>query len=86
MGNSTWWLSFALKDGKTSYVVIVDAPSFEEAHQKACRLGLNPGGEVLGFPIPTGFPEHSLPRDRFLTPEELAEVGSQRLGDVDGSN
>lgn len=86
MSEITWWLSFALDDGKTAFCCLVDAPSFREAFEKACRLGLNAGGEVLGFPIPEGEDEKKLPRNRHLTPEELEIAGCKRLGDVDGSN
>ncbi len=81
-----WWLSFAKDDGVTSYVCIVEAGSFLEAHFRATAAGINPGGEVLGFPIPDEADEAKLPRNRLLTEQELRAVGAKKQYEVDGSN
>lgn len=80
-----WWMSFALDDNKTGYACIVEADTFIGAHRRTIELGINPGGELLGFPIPAGSEEESLPRDRLLTEDELRGAGAKRLYEVEGN-
>lgn len=51
-----YWLSFAdaslPKGSQFLGAVIVEAASLIAAVQEAHRLGINPGGEVAGYPIP----------------------------------
>lgn len=66
-----WWLSFADETGFLGGS-LVWADNFLEAHLEATRLGLNPGGEVLGTgPIPT----EAVPPD--FTPNRLLQRGGQ---------
>lgn len=59
MDSNRWYLSFARPDVFLGGCV-VEADSLELAVQEATRLGINPGGEVLGFnftwdcPFPIG--------------------------------
>jgi hypothetical protein len=64
---TTWWLSFS-GDGRNLGICIVDAHSFPEAVMVAHILGINPGGEVRGWPM------HGDVRDR-----EVARWGKERL-------
>lgn len=54
---SLYWLSFCDPDMPKGHaflgVAIVHAFDFEGAVQEAWNLGINPGGEVMGFPIPS---------------------------------
>ena len=53
-----WWLSFAdadLPEGSQFLgVAIVKARGIASAAQTAHRLGINPGGEVMGMQVPQG--------------------------------
>lgn len=76
----TWfWLSFAdpgkPRGSQFLGVVIVLAPDFLGAVRKAHALGLNPGGEVRGYPMPA--PPEPKHRDRLLLPgsADLLEIG-----------
>lgn len=51
-----WWLSFVgecQRDGGSTFagVVMVLAPNMIVALRQALHYGLNPGGEVLGYPL-----------------------------------
>ena len=75
-----YWLSLAPEDGEAR-VCIVEAESFMAANAKRRALRLSvPGAEVFGFPIPEYEPEYGLPRDRFLTEEELLAINTTTLG------
>jgi hypothetical protein len=70
-----WWLSFA--DGNlpkgTQFLgaAVVEACGMAGAAFEAHRLGINPGGEVLGIEIPDkGVPPESH-RNRLLSREEV---------------
>jgi len=76
----TFWLSFAdgnLPEGSQFLgVCIVDAPDFLPAIQLCHRLGINPGGEVQGGPLPPGL---SLPdgyKNRLLNRASAEEAES----------
>lgn len=45
-----WWVSFA-EPGSFLGVALVRAEDLISATQKARALGINPGGEVMGFPL-----------------------------------
>lgn len=71
MADSGWyWLSYAQE--KFNGVLIVKGDSFLDAAIEAHRLGLSPGGQVAGIPIPLdkldNFPAEF--RNRLLTKEE----------------
>lgn len=46
-----WWLSFANDDGCRG-VCMIEGASFIDAVTVSHRLGCNPGGQVVGVPIP----------------------------------
>lgn len=49
----TWWLSFADEAGFKGAVIVPDVEEFLAAVLLTHALGLNPGGECVGFPMPT---------------------------------
>lgn len=69
-----WWLSFVdpdLPEGTRSLgVSLVQGDDLVEACKEAHRLGINPGGEVLGCELP----DHEVPgetyRNRLMPPAE----------------
>lgn len=68
-----WWLSFANPGPKGFLgVVIIKAPTFEKAIEKAWRLGINPGGQVKGLIVR-------------LTQEQLREWGERLLTRSEGT-
>ena len=71
-----WWLSFCDPDKAKGQqflgVVIVEAPGFMRAHQKACELGINPGGEIQAMPVDGVASEY---HDRLLSRVELEAAG-----------
>lgn len=73
-----WWLSFACEDtGKNLGVAIVFGVGVEGATEEAWRLGINPGGQVLGGAInPRFFESHIEPEwlNRLLSREEAYEI------------
>lgn len=77
----TFWLSFAdgnlPKGAQFLGVVIVDAPDFLGAVMRTHALGINPGGEVVGVPVPPGGRLPSDCKDRLLTRAE-AEAADAR--------
>ena len=82
----TFWLSFVEADGKTARVYLLDATDEILARVEAHRRRLyRPGDQLLIIEVPPGEPEHGLPRDRWLTDEELRSVDAAKLGDVDPS-
>lgn len=76
-----FWLSFAdpnLPAGSQFLgVVIVPLDDFELAVAWTHFLGLNPGGEVMGYPIPPGYEHQIDPADvgRLLSKTEAAKYG-----------
>lgn len=79
-----FYLSFANDDSFLGGV-IVQADEMMLAHTQVGLLGINPGGSVIGHPIPKDHhvPEHL--RNRLLTKAEVLEVfpDARRLGDDD---
>lgn len=75
----TWWLSFAdplrPKGQQFLGVAIVDAIGFIEAVKVTHLLGINPGGEVKGWPAPTGTAIPNGARYRLLQLDELTALG-----------
>lgn len=88
-----WWLSFALP-GETGFlgVIILYAPSFEEAIDEAWRFEINPGGGVRGYELDSEAieitPELANPKNhkRLLTRIEASLLGGRRLGDIGKPN
>ena len=64
-----WWLSFA-KPGESLGVCVVDADTFMGAVIKTHRMGINPGGEVVGAPVEGVSDEHT----NLLLKPEIARV------------
>lgn len=48
-----WFLSYAAEDGFRGGFV-VEGPDFFSACKRVIKLGLSPGGQVLGDPVPDG--------------------------------
>lgn len=75
----TWvWLSFADPDKPkgTQFlgVAIVEGEDVVDGAAEAHRLGINPGGEVLGYPLPDGLVVHEDFRNRLLDSLEAKEL------------
>ena len=68
--NGWWYLSFATQ---TDFLggVIVQGGSVIEATKEAWRLGINPGGEVLGVEVPPEFPLPPDMTNRLLAKDEV---------------
>lgn len=82
----TFWLSFAEADGKTARVYLLDATDEILARVMAHQRKLyRPGDQLLIIEVPPTEAEHALPRNRWLTEEELRSVDAAKLGDVDPS-
>lgn len=67
------WLSFANPEtGKFHGVVITEANGLLDAAKVAHRLGINPGGEILGLGIPERALQYIQEKDknRILSKEE----------------
>lgn len=78
-----WYLSFA--DEVFRGACVVQADDLIPAVQLSHRLGCNPGGQVMGVPIPEGFlpgPEY---RNRLLAKADVMAFwpDSERLGDIE---
>ena len=69
---SFWYLSYA---GETKFNggVIVRAYGFVHACHRARDLGINPGGEIRGFPVPSGHAPPAKYLDKCLSKVELEE-------------
>lgn len=84
-----WWLSFAdgsKPKGSTFLgVVIVEAYGFTDAIQKSHDLGINPGGEVQGFLVPSDGHPVAL-HNRLLQRDELEDIGVSTLESKDKVN
>jgi hypothetical protein len=67
-----WYLSFATDDEFLGGCV-VEAYGIATAIVRTHVLGINPGGEVMGVPVPEEDRDR-LPHDRLLTREEIEEA------------
>lgn len=77
-----WWLSFA--DEQFLGAAIVEAAGFPEALGVVNRLGINPGGDVRGFQLPSDAPGVADEwMNRLLTLEDLRNL--DRAGGGDGA-
>jgi hypothetical protein len=78
-----WYLSFV--DGDPPRFLggcLVKGDDIGYAIKEAWRLGINPGGEVLGIPVDQEF-ANVLPKNVLWSREQLAGFGPiTRLGDV----
>jgi hypothetical protein len=63
-----WYLSF-VKDEKFAGACVVQARGVASALQRSHALGINPGGEVMSFPV--GAEKGPLPADRLLSRAEM---------------
>lgn len=84
-----FWLSFADPDKPSGSqflgVVVIRAASYPLAVHETHRLGINPGGEVLGVELDAQAAENAaLPRNRILTREECDTFGHQCVRTNDG--
>jgi hypothetical protein len=80
----TFWLSFT--DGKSpGRIVLLDGEDEVVVRVKAHAMGFyRKGDQILVLPLPEQFKEElALPRNRWLTEEEIQSVGAEKLGDVD---
>lgn len=70
-----WYLSFAGEEGFRG-VVIQIARGYAHAIQRAHELGINPGGEVQGIPIPPKELDKVPPEfmDRLLSREDIKSI------------
>jgi hypothetical protein len=75
---SLWYLSCASPSGFLGGV-IVRAFGFVHACQRARDLGINPGGEIRGLPIPTLKNPPAKYIDRLLSEEELEECWGETI-------
>lgn len=83
-----WWLSFVKGEGASEQFAgacVVKAPGFVSAVGVVNSLGINPGGQVAGWPIPEAglatIPEDT--RNRLLSKEDCVEkFDGKRLGDL----
>lgn len=77
---SYWYLSFA-DDNRGGFLgaCVVEGFDIVSATIRAHELGINPGGQVLGLPMPHEH-EDDYPHDRLLKREEITD--GVRLGDV----
>ena len=72
----SWWMSFC-DTGKPRGqqflgVAIIKAPGFAHAHQRACALGINPGGQIQAQPVEGVADDY---HDRLLSRAELETAG-----------
>lgn len=83
---SLWYLSFV--DDHFLGACVVEAPSMPDACRKAWALNINPGGQVLGVPVPEN-KEGIFPQNVLMNRATLAEydsVLSIREADEQGLN
>lgn len=83
-----YWLSFASEEGNLG-CALVEASSMEEAVTEAHRLGINPGGEVMGVEIPADAlladpesPFYTFGRDRLIPTAEVMAAGAVKVSDL----
>ena len=82
-----WWaLSFAVS-GKNLGVVVVRARGFLMAHRVADLLGVNPGGEILGFELGPSLPAVVTPdmTSRLMTKEEMEAIDAAAMEAIDAA-
>lgn len=81
-----YWLSFVAPGRGSLGVVVTEAASARDAHEKVTRLGQNPGGEAMIIEVPdepAAVEEvGKYPRDVLLTPEVLRAGGAIRAKDA----
>ena len=73
----TWWLYYAdyADDGGLRGVCIVRNASFLGAALEARRLGISPGGQVQGWPVPPEFEAELAPHlGKHLTEEQALAI------------
>lgn len=72
-----WWFSFADQSGFLG-ACIVDAPTFQDVHQKTHALGINPGGEVKALQgCSSDKPMEGYEVGKLYTREELEALDSE---------
>jgi hypothetical protein len=82
----TGWFYLSFADETFRGGAIVQAPDdILAATLESHRLGINPGGQVIGMPIPVGFlpgPEY---RERLLSKADINAFwpDAKRLGDIE---
>lgn len=69
-----WWLSFASEADGFLGVIIVSASGFITAVDQTHWMGINPGGEVQGYPAPPEFEPGDM-ADRLLSRATLEAEG-----------
>lgn len=90
MNQSTYWLSFCVAERSVG-VILVDAPSFEEALRRVNEAGVNPGGEIMSIEITSdmkreievekdleGIATLALPRLKLMTRSQMEEVAKMK--------
>lgn len=78
------WLSFACEDtGKFNGVVMTEAEDIIEGVKKTHALGINPGGQVVGYAIPNWAIPHIPPfaLDMLLN-KEMAQDMANMFDDI----
>lgn len=89
-----WWLSFADDTGFLG-VAIVQASLMELAVSQAHSLGINPGGEVFGHPVPEVALRKAVEKspaqfddwvNQLLTVKDMERLGMepQKVSNLDG--
>lgn len=73
-----WYLSFA-NDSQFLGGVIVEAPGFVTAFAQANSIGVNPGGQVMGIPVPADKVPPAHYHYRLLNLEELEECWGEPM-------
>ena len=79
-----WWLSFATDD-ECLGIAIVEAMGMIDATKKCHRLGINPGGQVMGFLVPEESYEEMFSMyepDKLITVEELKANGEKAIKEL----
>ncbi len=78
-----WYLSFSDPNRFSGFLgaVVTEAPDLMGAIQKCHQLGINPGGEVMGFEVDLDDREaradiEAWDRDRIISREELKARGA----------
>jgi hypothetical protein len=80
-----YWLSFADNNGSRG-AAVVQGDNFRHAVDEAWRLGINPGGEVFGAPLPPGLAEELYPEwlGMLIPRDVLLKMESVEIVDTDG--
>lgn len=82
-----FWISFADDDrGGFLGVVITEAQGVGTASEKCWELGINPGGQMAAWELPSDFPPPPLEyRDRLLSKAQIAEFcnDAKSLGELE---